>query len=390
MLTSRPLSPAFEAGPYAWLPAVLPIGRAIHHRIWRLVLLTAIVGWLPLLLLSSVEGLALSPNPHESLLLDFHSYGRYVIAAPLFVLAGSVYLPYLTAAVRELVDSGIVAEEDLPAYRRLVESTRKVLASHWIELLLLAVGLIVSIKLVPFYRTDHSSWFAPIRNGESHLSLAGWWRTLVSQPLFLSLTAVWLWRVLVWTRFVARVSSFNLRLIATHPDRLGGLRFMILPLRGFAVLAFGIGAILASDIAESVLIDGIPLIGYRYVIGAQVVGTLLFFGGPLLLLMRPLTALKARGTLHYGRLATEVGHEFERKWIARSEAASPQALDAPDFSATTDLFAIAANVRGINVFVLDMELTLMIALASLLPYVPLILAVMPVDEIVRLLAGAFV
>jgi hypothetical protein len=107
------------------------------------------------------------------------------------------------------------------------------------------------------------------------------------------------------------------------------------------------------------------------------------------LLMKPLTTLKARGTLDYGRLASEVGHQFERKWIARTASGPPQALDVPDFSATTDLFAIAANVRSINVFVLDLELTLMIVLASLLPYVPVIFAVMPLDEIVRLTLGAF-
>lgn len=86
MLTSRPLVPAFEAGPYAWLPAVLPIGRGIQRHIWRLVLLTAVVGWLPLLILCSLEGLALSANPRESFLLDLSSYGRYVVASPAFVL----------------------------------------------------------------------------------------------------------------------------------------------------------------------------------------------------------------------------------------------------------------------------------------------------------------
>ena len=389
MPTSLPPAPAFEAGPYAWLPAVLPIGKAIHHRVWGRALLAAVLGWPPLLMLSSVEGLAWSGNPRESFLLDLSSYGRYAIASPVFVLAGAVYVPYLTAAVRQLVETGIVADEDLPAYQRLVESTRTLLASHWIELLLLVIAVIVAITVVPLYPAGQSSWFSPIRNGEMHLSLAGWWRTLVSQPLFLSLTVVWLWRALVWVRFVARVAGLNLRLIASHPDQLGGLRFMILPLRGFAVLAFGIGAIAASDIAEKVLLDGRPLIAYKYAIGVQVVSTLMFFGGPMLLLMKPLTTLKARGTLDYGRLASEVGHQFERKWIARDASGSPQALDVPDFSATTDLFAIAANVRSINVFVLDLELTLMIVLASLLPYVPVIFAVLPLDEIVRLTLGAF-
>jgi hypothetical protein len=42
------------------------------------------------------------------------------------------------------------------------------------------------------------------------------------------------------------------------------------------------------------------------------------------------------------------------------------------------------------VFVLDVELALLIVLASLLPYVPLVFAIMPLDEIIRLTLGAFV
>ena len=150
------------------------------------------------------------------------------------------------------------------------------------------------------------------------------------------------------------------------------------------------GPVHRRDFAEKVLLDGRPLIAYKYVIGAQVVGALVFFGGPLLLLARPVTRLKAQGTLDYGRLASEVGHQFERKWIARDETASPQTLGTPDFSATTDLFAIVANVRDINLFILDMELVLLILLPSLLPYVPLIFAIMPIDDIIRLTVGAFI
>jgi hypothetical protein len=69
-------------------------------------LLTAVVGWLPLLVLSGVEGLTLSADPRESFLLDFSSYGRYVVASPLFILTGTVCLPYLTSAVRQLVETG--------------------------------------------------------------------------------------------------------------------------------------------------------------------------------------------------------------------------------------------------------------------------------------------
>ena len=45
---------------------------------------------------------------------------------------------------------------------------------------------------------------------------------------------------------------------------------------------------------------------------------------------------------------------------------------------------MAANVRAINVLVVDLPFVIALAVATLLPYVPVVFAIMPLDEIVRL------
>ena len=348
-------------------------------------LITIAVLWVPLVILAAWEGLAVSDNAREAFLYDIATYGRYFVAAPLFVIAASVYLPELAAVVRQVVDAQIVRKNDLPRYEALVGSTRRLLDSPWTSIALLFLAYVSTLTLSrTIYPAGLSTWVAPVTSGNRHLSLAGWWRLLVSQPIFLALLAAWLWRVAVWARFLFGVARMDLRLIGGHPDHLGGLRFVTIPLRGFAILAFAVGAMSASSIAESVIFDGRTAAEFRYLIGGQVAVVLLLFAGPLVLLSRKMFDLKARATFQYGWLASELGRQFELRWLASNQKPTAEALAASDFSATTDLYSIAANVQGINLLVIDLRTAMMLALATLLPYVPLVFALMPFEEVVRL------
>jgi len=375
----------FDGGPFRTIWSRLRLGRDDGQRLWLHALIIVAVSWLPLAILTALEGHALAATPREAFLLDIAAHGRYLVAAPLFVVSGYLSFPELSAVVRSFVDAEIIKEPDLPRYQALVNSTRRLLTSGWtaVALIILAYAstLLLSSALYP---TDISTWVAPSVNGQSHRSLAGWWRALVSQPIFQTLLGVWLWRILLWARFLWCVVRMDLRLVASHPDRLGGLRFVMIPLRGYTVLAFAIGAITASSVGESMVFDGRQAADFKYLIGAQVLFVIVLFAGPLMALSWRLLDLKIKGTLHYGSLASELGRQFESRWITSKKRIEAEALAATDFSATTDLYSVAANVRNINVFVVDLPFVIAIAIATLLPYVPVILATMPFDEIVRL------
>ena len=69
--------------------------------------------------------------------------------------------------------------------------------------------------------------------------------------------------------------------------------------------------------------------------------------------------------------------------------AGSDALELPDFSATTDLYSVAANVRDINPFVLNLRIVVTLTVATLIPYVPLLFAVLPVEELFGYAMKAF-
>jgi len=105
----------------------------------------------------------------------------------------------------------------------------------------------------------------------------------------------------------------------------------------------------------------------------------------------PLLRLQARGIVEYGRLASRLGRQFEERWVdADHRTVDAEALGAPDFSATVDLFDIVANAQNINPMVLGIRHVAALVAATLLPYVPVLLAVMPFDQLVQVALKALV
>lgn len=381
-----PRADPFDVGPYAGPLGALHLGPPCRPSVARRALITGLVAWVPLAALAAIGGLALGADPHASLLLDFSAYARYLVAIPLFILAEAICLPRLARIADHFAAGGLVREADLPRYEALRASTRRLLDSRWTDAVLVALAYTATLALSGrLYPADVATWVAPRIDGARAVSLAGWWRALVSQPLFLMLLLAWLWRVVLWTRFLWRVSRFDLQLIAAHPDGMGGLRFVPTSLWGFVPLAFALGAVGAGTMAGPVVFDDRALSDYQYLVAGLVVLVVGLFAGPLLTFYFPLRGLRSRGTFAYGHAASALGRQFEARWLT-SRSADADALGAPDFSATTDLYSIVANVRAINPIMVSVDNVAPLVAATLLPFLPLILVVVPFDEVMRFAA----
>jgi hypothetical protein len=108
----------------------------------------------------------------------------------------------------------------------------------------------------------------------------------------------------IWFRFLWQVSRLDLHLVATHPDRSGGLAFLGKTSYAFSPVLFAQGALLAGVIASRVLYGGESLLSFKI----EVVGFVVLF---LVLILVPLTMFtpqmlraKRRGLSEYGLLAT--------------------------------------------------------------------------------------
>lgn len=345
----------------------------------------AAAGWLPLAVLTAAQAGVETPAA-GSFAFDYAVHARSLVAAPLFVAAERVCVPYLGLIARQFADAGLVAPADRPAFEAVMRSTQRLCRSGVAQIVVIALayGLIVAILAGPPVPGAPAWHRGP---GGTGLSPAGWWHALVSLPLLLVLFFGWMWRVLLWTRFLWRVARLDLRLIPAHPDRAAGLLFVAQSMPAFSILAFAIGAIVAGTVANEVVHAGHELTQHGAGIFLAAAFPVVVFGGPLLVFSGKLLRARWRGILEYGAIADGLGRRFERKWLADGRRVPEDALQAPDFSATTDLYSIVANVYNMRLVPADLRSVAVLAGMALLPFVPVVVLAIPADVLIGKLSG---
>jgi hypothetical protein len=160
---------------------------------------------------------------------------------------------------------------------------------------------------------------------------------------------------------------------------MAGLSFLETTLRPYLPFAYSIGIIVAGGIANQVVHRNQALNSFRSIELVTVCFVILICVGPLLSFYEVMLKAKRYGTFEYGRFAIMLGHEFESKWIDAPTGPSANTLEVPDFSTTTDLFSITANVRQIKPFPFGVQSVLRLVVATLVPSIPIAITAVPFD-----------
>jgi len=221
----------------------------------------------------------------------------------------------------------------------------------------------------------------------SSLSVAGMWYTFVSVPLFQFLLLRWYFRLFVWARFLWQVSRIDISLVPTHPDRAGGLGFLSSTAFAFVPLALAHGAVLSGMIANRVLLIGTPLTEFKVEIGVVVVFVQCLVFVPLLMFAPQLAEAKRRGLREYGTLAERYVREFDVKWLRGGAPPVEGLIGSADLQSLADLGNSFEVVRTMRAALMTRDAIIQLAVATLLPLAPLLLTIMPLEELLKKLFG---
>ena len=389
MSTAQPLQ-LFEGGPLWRLLVrarlVVPPRALIARRIAALVAIT----WLPLVLLCLLAGTAFG-GVALPLRKDLVVHVRFLVAVPLLILGEVTLQRSLAGVLRYLGMSGVVPPREEPKLVAILEQARKRRDSLAVELALLAVafgGAAIAFTSTREAFLGTTSWrMSPSVDG-AEMTHAGLWHAAVSVPLLQFLLLRWLWRLVIWAGVLRDLSRLDLRLVASHPDRAGGLGFVGIGQVGFAAFLLAMNAVVSASIGESVLYGGQDLMAQRAVIAGAIVISLVLVLAPLAVFVGPLARARAVGRLRYGALASHHGRLFEERWLGSDEPPGEAILEAPDISSLADVQGGFERVYRIRPFPIGRSELMPLALASALPYAPLALLVMPLSEILKKLIGA--
>jgi hypothetical protein len=377
----------FNDGPLTRWERSLGLTRSGRALVVRRTLIAVLIGWLPLAGLAAVQFLFWSDESAKSFFSDFAVHVRFLVAVPALIFAEAECLPRLGKIVAHFEETGLVVGPDLARFQAAVSSTRRLLASRVGDLILLVLVYLVVAAVVLYFSNDALlPWHRRGSTTGLRLSPAGWWHVLVSLPLLLFVFFIWIWRLALWTRFLFLMSRLDLRLIAAHPDRVGGLKFVSSSLRGFRLISFACGAVVAGTILNRQVHQGSQPFEFQNLVIGLLVFLVILFAGPMTIFLKKLRETKRRGTFEYGALAMTVGKQFETKWLPQRHNLDQQSLEVLDFSATTDLYSVVENVSEMREVPFTLrDLIGPIGVAALVPFLPLAVLAMPLEVILRAL-----
>ncbi len=349
------------------------------------VVFIALLAWLPLLMLSALEGHMLGGSVAIPFLLDVEAHVRFLVAMPLLLIAEVVVHRRMRPVVRQFLERNLIPESAMVRFESTIESAFRLRNSVLAEVLLIAFVYGVGILIIwrQYVALDATTWYATPSAEGSRLSLAGMWYCYVSLPIFQFLLIRWYFRLFIWMRFLWQMSHIELSLVPTHPDRVGGLGFLANTVFAFTVLAVAHGALVAGQIANRVFFVGATLPDFKAEIAVVLILMLCAVLGPLLVFAPQLAQAKRKGLREYGTLAQRYVREFDRKWLRGGAPADEPFVGSADIQSLADLGNSYEVVRTMRIAPITRDAVVGLAAATLVPIVPLLLTMMPLEELLK-------
>jgi hypothetical protein len=357
----------------------------------RRIIFISLFAWLPLLVLSAISGQVVGGTASIQFLPDLEVHIRFLVALPLLIVAELLVHQRLLAVVRQFQQRSLIPESEKPRFEAAIASAFRLRNSVLAEVLLIAfvygVGILIVWRL--YAVLDRTSWYTVSPVLGTNLSLAGMWYEYVSMPIFQFLLVRWYYRIFIWARFLWQVSRIDLSLVPTHPDRVGGLGFLASTSYAFLPLAAAHGAVLSGMIANRIWHVQATLPAFKVEIFVVVVFVELLVFAPLFMFMAQLTQAKWRGLGEYGALAERYVREFDVKWLRGGAPAGEPFVGSADVQSLADMGNSFELVRAMRPAPVTRDSIFQIAVATLVPIVPLLLTIMPLEDLLNKLFGIF-
>jgi hypothetical protein len=355
----------------------------------RRIVVISLLAWLPLLILSAVGGELLHGSTAVPFLLDVEVHVKFLLAMPLLIAAELVVHQRMRAVAKSFRERSLIPADATARLDQAIASAFRLRNSVPGEVLLIAFVYIVGITVIwrQYAVLDAATWYATPTVDGSRLTLAGAWYGYVSLPVFQFLLCRWYFRLFIWTRLLWQVSRIKLNLVPTHPDRVGGLGFLSAQVHAFIPLLMAHGALLAGLLASQIFHAGASLTEFRLEILLLVIFMVFLTVGPLMVFAPQLAQARRTGLREYGTVAQRYVREFDAKWVRGGAPADEPMLGSADIQSLADLGNSLEIVRTMRIVPVSKEAIFQLAVATVVPIAPLLLTLMPLEDLLKKLFG---
>jgi hypothetical protein len=335
--------------------------------------------WIVLLALALLEGLGHVLFSIEAI----SAHVRLLVTIPLLFVCEAFIDPRFTAFVRGIVRSQVVPPIALPALRSEIARVARWKDAWLPEAVFLLATVLLGLALRNENVFDYLSGITGGSNpgAVSNTAWTSQWYWLVCTTVFRFLLLRWLWRLSLWSFFLWRVSRLGLRLIPIHPDRAGGLGFLQVVHTEFIPLVLAISAAQSASLARHIASGRMTFDSiYSFVAVTLLVDAALFLG-PMLVFSRQLWKCQVKGLSDYSKFAERYVSEFDGKWLGANPAAGEPLLGTADIQSLADLSNSVGIVRDMRIVPVSPSLLIYLAVAALLPLLPLLVLKYPIADL---------
>ena len=319
--------------------------------------------------------------PLDPTFFDISLHVRLLFVLPIFLLSEQL----LEQTSRSAITSFYVGRfcDPAPVDRILARAER--LRDSWlVEAALLGLGL-VGGQLV-LWRVFGSTGLFSAGDKVSWWSFSRLWYALVALPLVHFVMGRMLWRWLIWTYVLARISRLPLATLATHADYAAGLAPLARPVTGFSGMVLGVGAILAGAWGTRLIADRATVDAFLPGLLTFILGSTIIALGPLLLFSGHLFRTRRRELALYGDFVRDYTLRFHTRWIAHPfDSGDP--LGSPDIQSLNDLGEAYQVIAKSRIFIFGPRILFTLWFAGILPMIPLFASTLEVEQVLKRILG---
>jgi hypothetical protein len=358
----------------------------------RKIIFFVTLSWLPLLILTLIDSSALNTSIKIPLLLDFVIYVRVFIVLPLLFIAERMISAIIYKSLIHFIQSGIVADNNIEDYKLNLKFFGKLKDSVIVDIIIIAGSYAIVIlgwgnvwkyyNLVAGYTTWQFS-----QTTEGSLSLSGYWYAFITIPVYLYFFIKLIWKFFLWAIVLFKLSRMKLNLYPTDPDGSGGLGFLGQTQIFFGLIGFIQSSIFSAEIAHKILYTNAAITEFKFTIPGFVVLAAFVLMSPMFFFIRKLSTTKLSGILDYGVIAHKYVSEFDDKWVKGNNPEGEKLLGSGDIQSLTDLASSYEIIKTMLPLPIDIRRILTLLLIIIVPFSPLILFVIPLNELLKALAN---
>ena len=307
---------------------------------------------------------------------------RFLVAVPMLLAAELIVHQRVKTLVSQFINCDLLQTSDRPRFEAVIVRTMRLRNSAVVELAIVLLAYTCGSMVWRSYGTlPGTTWYSTSHEGTMTLTLAGHWLAWISLPLARFVILRWYYRIFIWYLFLWQVSRFTLKLNPLHPDRAGGLGFLESSAVAFAPVLTAQSIFFSAMIGNQIWHAGSRLPDFQLVIIGFVLSMLLLVLFPLLFFTRQMMDVKFEATHAFAQLSSHYVNAFRQKWLTGSTPENEELLGVADIQSLADLAGSFDVVDGMRVVPFSKSLLLKLAIVICVPLLPLVLTMIPLNEL---------